>query len=68
MWCVVSCFNSVHHTIDNVMITGIKLVTKQSGAAILHRESFWINKLRTLHPQGINVDSKPRLVITTHYT
>ena len=48
-------FNLPSHSIDNAKITGIEIIHTQSRDTILHRESFWISKLKTLHPLGINV-------------
>ena len=49
-------FNSPSHSIDNVTLIGIELIKEKSHTTILHRESFWIEKLKTLSPNGINVD------------
>ena len=49
-------FNLPLHSVDNAKITGIEIIHNKSHNTILHRESFWIAKLKTLHPHGINVD------------
>ena len=49
-------FNSEHHTIDHVRISGIEKISKHSRNTILHKGSFWINKLKTLQPHEINIE------------
>ena len=48
-------FNLPSHSLDNAKITGIEIIQTKSRDTILHRESFWISKLKTLQPLGINV-------------
>ena len=47
-------FNSPSHSMQNLQITGIESIINKSHDTILHRESFWIQKLKTLQPNGIN--------------
>jgi predicted GIY-YIG superfamily endonuclease len=49
-------FNTHNHTIDDMSIIGIESIRRKENAIILHRESFWIKKLCTLSPRGINVE------------
>ena len=49
-------FNLPSHSLENVQITGIESIRSRSREVILHRESFWISKLKTLQPYGINAE------------
>ena len=54
---IVDHFNSPGHSINNLSIMGIECIHTQKEHIIRHRESYWIAKLRTLRPHGINADS-----------
>ena len=49
-------FNMTGHSFADFTIMGIELLKKRDERIILKRESFWIRKLHTLIPEGINVD------------
>jgi len=49
-------FTLPDHSIKDISIMGIEKIHKQTTETILRRESYWILKLQTLHPKGINVD------------
>ena len=49
-------FNQPDHSINDIQISAIESITNQSHTTILKRESFWIHKLRTKIPHGINFD------------
>ena len=49
-------YNLPDHTISDLTITGIEVIHNRQRPTILKRESFWINKLKTLHPNGINAE------------
>lgn len=49
-------FNMTGHSFDNVSIMGIELIKRKEDHIIRRRESFWIKKLHTLSPEGINID------------
>ena len=49
-----SHFNSLGHTRKNMEIQIIEKVYPNNKDFILERESFWINKLRTKNPDGLN--------------
>ena len=49
-------FSSPGHSVNDISIMGIEQIHKQSDEVILRRERYWILKLQTLHPKGINVD------------
>ena len=50
-------FNLPDHTINDAQLMAIEKIHNHREQTILYRESFWINKLRTRTPNGINVDS-----------
>ena len=47
-------FNTADHSLQDVKVTVIERVFRRSKRARLARESFWIKKLSTLWPQGLN--------------
>jgi len=49
-------FNMPGHSFDDISIMGIESIKKKEECVIRKRESFWIKRLRTLSPSGINVD------------
>ena len=49
-------FNLPNHSIDDVSLQGIETIHTKCDSVILHRESLWICKLKTLTPHGIDVD------------
>jgi len=49
-------FNLPEHTVNDAQLMAIEKIHNHQENIILHRESFWINKLRTYTPHGINVD------------
>ena len=49
-----SHFNSLGHTHKNMEIQIIEKVYPNNKDFRLERESFWINKLRTKSPDGLN--------------
>jgi hypothetical protein len=49
-------FNLPNHSFDDVSIQGIEQIRNKNESIILKRESFWMLKLQTLTPKGINVD------------
>ncbi len=53
---IVHHFNSNDHSFEDISISGIETIRKQRDDIILKRESFWIAKLLTLRPHGINAD------------
>ncbi|KAI8509164.1 hypothetical protein Bbelb_130120 [Branchiostoma belcheri] len=61
-------FNQPNHTVADMEVIGLEKlaygrtedITRQRR---LQRESFWIHQLRTLHPEGLNLES---LEITRH--
>ncbi len=54
---IVDHFNSPGHSVNNISLMGIEYINSHKEHVIRHRESFWIAKLRTLRPSGINADS-----------
>lgn len=53
---IVHHFNSNNHSITDVSIMGIESIHTHTERIILKRESYWISRLRTLKPHGINAD------------
>jgi len=53
---IVDHFNSPGHSYNNISLRGIEHIRCQKRPILMHRESFWIAKLRTLKPSGINAD------------
>ena len=53
---IVHHFNSPGHSINNLSLMGIEYIHTHKEHIIRHRESFWIAKLHTLRPHGINAD------------
>ena len=49
-------FNLPEHSLNCLQITAIELIKKKTRPVILNRESYWIATLKTLQPNGINVD------------
>jgi len=49
-------FSQNGHTVLDISIVGIEQIKNKRDAVIRKRESFWIQKLQTLHPKGINVE------------
>ena len=49
-------FSSDGHSTDDMQVAGIELIRKHEEPIILKRESYWILKLKTLVPNGINVE------------
>ena len=49
-------FNLPGHDLSCVEITAIETIKTRTRPIILRRESYWIAKLKTLTPNGINVD------------
>ena len=49
-------FNLPNHSISDLALMPIEQIKKQSNQIILHRESYLIARLKTLTPDGINVD------------
>lgn len=47
-------FNSGDHSFEDISIMAIESITKKEKDVINKRESFWVKKLRTLAPSGIN--------------
>ena len=47
-------FNSHNHTLDDMRCMVIEKVYNQSQEARNRRESFWISKMKTLTPYGLN--------------
>jgi len=54
---IVDHFNTQGHSIADVSLMGIETIKNKTEPNIRKRESFWIAKLRTLRPNGINADS-----------
>lgn len=53
---IVDHFNLQNHSIDDISLKGIESIHKKTEHIIRKRESYWIAKLRTLKPEGINSD------------
>ena len=49
-------FNQPDHSLDDMRCMVIEGVHGSSRTDRLRRESFWISKLKTLIPQGLNTD------------
>ena len=49
-----SHFNQPDHSLQNMRCHGIEIVRRPTLSARLNREAFWINKLHTLYPEGLN--------------
>ena len=49
-------FNSVGHTFNDLSITVIEQLWRDNVAHRKSRESYWIHTLRSLTPQGMNID------------
>ena len=49
-------FRQPHHTIQNISLSAIEKIHCKRDDVILHRKSYWIVKLKTLSPSGINAD------------
>ena len=58
-------FNQTNHTLENLHITPIEYLPDKSKDSRENKETFWINKLRTMDPAGINIDSQPQYPIGT---
>ena len=54
---IVDHFNSKDHSIADVSLMAIENINNKTDHNIEKRESYWIAKLRTLRPDGINADS-----------
>ena len=50
-------FNQIDHTIDDMECTVIEKISRPSLNERLKRESFWVSKLKTLIPHGLNVEN-----------
>jgi len=50
----VAHFNSGDHTVDDITLMPIEQIHNRTDTTILRRESFWIAKLKTRRPSGIN--------------
>ena len=55
---VATHFKKDHHTLANLQITIIENLGNQSKFRRQHREKFWITKLDTYHPNGLNIREK----------
>ena len=53
---IVEHFNSANHSINDISLMGIETIHKKHDSILRKRESFWIAKLHTLQPHGINAD------------
>ena len=47
-------FNSKEHTIEDIEIIGVETMKHNDIHLRKIRESFWIEKLNTIHPHGLN--------------
>ena len=52
---VASHFSLPHHSLDDLRLIIIESLGKQSKFRRLHRETFWINTLRSTSPLGLNL-------------
>ena len=50
-------FNTIGHTFDDLTVMVIEEMHAADSARRKHRESFWIHTLRTLAPDGLNLDA-----------
>ena len=50
----VSHFTTEQHTVNDISLVPIEQIHKQNRSIILRRESFWIAKLQSRRPSGIN--------------
>jgi hypothetical protein len=48
-------FNQAGHSIKDLTITGIEKINNHRDSTRAKRESFWIDTLQTLTPQGLNI-------------
>ena len=54
-------FNGFNHSISDCQIVPIEQVSNQDN--LLHREQFWINTLKTVHPEGLNLQNDINQII-----
>ena len=53
---VASHFNSPGHSLDDLRISVLE-VMRSFDESLRRQESYWIKKLRSLHPGGMNLDT-----------
>ena len=49
-------FNSPGHSLDDLRIAVLEVMTSFDVSLRRRRESYWIKQLRSLHPEGMNLD------------
>ena len=47
-------FNQPDHSLQDMKCHGIEVVHRPTMSARLKRETFWMNKLHSVHPEGLN--------------
>ena len=61
-------FNLEHHSLDNLKVQVIDTINSNNLSDLHQLEVYWIDKLNTLQPKGLNVNTEntPTHVTTTH--
>ena len=49
-------FNATNHDIEAMEVIGLEILRKKDIHLRKIRETFWINKLETIHPKGLNMN------------
>ena len=49
-------FNTTNHDIEAMEVIGLEILRKKDIHLRKIRETFWINKLETIHPKGLNMN------------